>query len=191
MPPYIYNIEYIWVVTVKENPDGIVNKYKYRLVAKGFHQKQGFEFNETFSPVVKPITIRIILSNALTYNWFIQQLDVNNAFLNEFLDEKVYIEKPKGFESFNPTLLCKLNKSLHKQVHMQWFERLQAALLQLQFKSCKCHPSLFTYYSNGHIIYLLVYVDDIISNDSSYSLLHILITKHNMAFSLKHLGDLD
>lgn len=86
-----------WVFRVKENPDGSVNRYKTRLVSKGFHQRERFDFNETFSPVVKPITIRIILSIAVTYKWSIHQLDMNNAFTNGLLDEEVYMVQPKVF----------------------------------------------------------------------------------------------
>jgi len=74
-----------WVFRVKENPDGTVSKYKARLVAKGFHQQPGFDYNGTFSPVVKPVIVRILLSLAVTHKWSLQQLDVNNVFLNLFL----------------------------------------------------------------------------------------------------------
>lgn len=113
LPPNRKTIGCKWVFRVKENADGSVNKYKARLVAKGFHQVLGFDFNETFSPVIKPVTIRIILTLALTYRWPIQQLDINNAFLNGILEEEVYMMQPPGFSSSNPSLVCRLHKALY------------------------------------------------------------------------------
>jgi histone deacetylase 1/2 len=162
-------------------------------VAKGFHQRQGFDFTETFSPVVKPVTIRLILTIAITHKWSIQQLDVNNAFLNGILDEEVYMAQPQGFDNGDSSQVCKLNKALYglKQAPRQWFERLQATLLQLGFRSSKCDPSLFIFSSQGNTIYLLVYVDDIIITSNNSTLLHSIIKQLNQAFSLKQLGDLD
>jgi len=181
------------VFRVKENADGTLNRFKARLVAMGFHQLQGFDFNETFSPVIKPFTIRIILCLGITYKWTIQQLDVNNAFLNGTLDEEVYMQQPQGFESSDPSLVCKHNKALYglKHAPRQWFERLKATLLNLGFTDSKCDPSLFTYAKNKQIVYLFVYVDDIIVTSSSSDLVLQLVKKLNSAFSLKHLGDLD
>jgi histone deacetylase 1/2 len=182
-----------WVFRVKQNPDGTLNKYKARLVAKGFHQKPGFDYNETFSPVVKPVTVRTVLSLAVTNKWTIQQLDINNAFLNGFLDEEVYMVQPPGFEAADKTLVCKLNKALYglKQAPRAWFERLRSALLKLGFCPSKCDPSLFTLHGNQHMIFLLVYVDDIIITGSSTNLIQTLIQKLHSEFSLKDLGKLD
>jgi len=80
LPPNRKAVGCKWVFRVKENADGTVTKYKARLVAKGFHQVAGSDFNETFSPVIKPVTVRLILTLALTNKWEIFQLDVNNAF---------------------------------------------------------------------------------------------------------------
>jgi len=114
--------------------------------------------------VVKPVTIRLILTLAITHKWSIQQLDVNNVFVNGLLNGEVYIVQPPGFDNGDSHTVCKLNKALYglKQAPRQWFERLQVALLHLGFKASKCDPSLFIFSSHGQLVYLLVYVDDII-----------------------------
>nr|KYP36808.1 Retrovirus-related Pol polyprotein from transposon TNT 1-94 [Cajanus cajan] len=113
LPPHRHTVGCKWVFSIKENVDGSINRYKARLVAKGFHQQQGLDFTETFSPVIKLVTIRIILTLAITNHWDIQQIDVNNAFLNGHLTEDIYMEQPPGFEVSNKKLVCKLNRALY------------------------------------------------------------------------------
>lgn len=91
LPPNKKSIGCKWVYRIKENSDAPLTKFKAFLVAQGFHQVQGFYFNETFPPVVKPIIIRLMLNLALSYKWPLKQLVVNNAFLNRLLEEEVYI----------------------------------------------------------------------------------------------------
>lgn len=162
-------------------------------MAKGFHQMPGFDYKETFSPVVKPVTVRTVLTLAVTNKWCIQQLDVNNAFLNGYLEEEVYMTQPPGFETADPSLVCRLHKALYglKQAPRAWFERLKSTLLKLGFCSSKCDPSLFTLHANQHSTFILVYVDDIIITGSSTSLIQQLVKKLNSEFSLKDLGKLD
>ena len=83
-----------WVYKLKYNSDGIIAKYKARLMAKGFHQQYGIDFDETFSPVVKPPTVRLVLSLAVSLNWPLRQLDVKNVFLHGTLKEEVYMTQP-------------------------------------------------------------------------------------------------
>ena len=182
-----------WVFRVKQNLDGSINKYKARLVAKGFNQMHGFDYKETFSPVVKPVTVRTVLTLAVTNKWCIQQLDINNAFLNGFLEEEVYMTQPPGFEKTDTSLVCKLNKALYglKQAPRAWFERLKSTLLKFGFCASKCDPSLFTLHTQHHTTLILVYVDDIIITGSSKSQIQQLVQKLNSEFSLKDLGQLD
>ena len=120
-------IGYKWVFKVKEYPDGTVYKYKVGLVPKGFHQVASFDYNETFSPLAKPTTIKVILTIALSKSWSIKQLDANNAFLYGILKEEVFMVQPPGFEDpASPQLVCKLHKVLYglKQAPRAWFEKL-------------------------------------------------------------------
>ena len=102
------------------------------LVAKEFHQKHEIHYTETFSPVVKASTVRVILSLAVLNQWVIRQVDVNNAFLNGILIEDVYMAQPQGFvDSTKSTHICKLNKALYglKQAPRAWFDRFKDAMI--------------------------------------------------------------
>jgi histone deacetylase 1/2 len=193
LPPHRKAIGCKWIFRVKENPDGSINRYKARLVAKGFLQTPGFDFTETFSPVIKPVTIRIILTLAVTYHWTVQQIDINNAFLNGLLQEEVYMTQPSGFEASDKTLVYKLHKALYglKQAPRAWYERLTQTLLQMGFVKSKCDPSLLVNHQNGACTYVLIYVDDILITGSSPHLIKDLIDKLNIKFALKQLGEVD
>jgi histone deacetylase 1/2 len=193
LPPHRKAIGCKWIFRVKENPDGSVNKFKARLVAQGFLQTAGFDFTETFSPVIKPVTIRIILTLAVTYKWQVQQIDVNNAFLNGVLQEEVFMKQPAGFEVADKSLVCKLHKSLYglKQAPRAWYDRLTQALLQMGFVKSKCDPSLLVHSHKGHCTYVLIYVDDILVTGSAPQLIQNVISKLNASFALKQLGQVD
>jgi len=103
-----------WVFRIKRNADGSIERYKARLVVKGFHQQEGVYYFETYSPVVKPITICTVLSLAVFAGWYIKQVDVSNAFLHGLLQETIYMSQPLGF--FNPMYpdaVCLLKKALY------------------------------------------------------------------------------
>lgn len=159
-------------------------------MGKGFHQVKEKDFGETFSPVVKPATIRIIFTLALTYKWNMQQIDINNAFINGYLEEDIYMNQPPGFESNDKTQVCKLNRALYgfKQAPRAWYERLGKVLLNFEFKPSKCDPSRLVYSKKGFTLYALVYADDIIITGSTTKIFHDLIFKLYKTFALKEMG---
>jgi hypothetical protein len=103
-----------WVFCIKRNVDSSIERFKARLVAKGYHQQPGLDFTETFSPMVKANTIRLVLSLAITQQWTICQIDIQNAFLHGQLQEEVYMQQPQGYVHPNfPHHVCRLKKSLY------------------------------------------------------------------------------
>jgi hypothetical protein len=118
-----------WIFKLKLNGDGSLERYKARYVLRGFTQRPGVDYDETFSPVVKPATIRTVL--ALSRDWSVHQLDVANAFLHGTLMETVYCTQPVGFvDPAHPDMVCKLNKSLYglKQAPRAWYSRFATFL---------------------------------------------------------------
>lgn len=183
-----------WVFRVKYHSDGTVERYKARLVAQGFTQIPGLDYSHTFSPVVKASTVRIVLSLAVLNNWHLHQLDVKNAFLNGNLDEQVFMEQPPGFVSSHyPNHVCKLSKALYglKQAPRAWFQRLSTFLLTYGFTCSRADTSLFVLRKDGHIMYLLVYVDDLILTGNDESIITTFVSHLNREFAIKDLGALN
>ena len=158
-----------WIFKLKLNSDGIVEKHKAWLVARGFTQQYGLDLQETFSPVAKITTLRLLISLAASNGWHLAQLDVNNAFLNDTLSEEILMNIPQGYKHSvtkrpNAPLVCKLNRSIYglKQASRTWFNAFNNTLLRNGFKQCKYDYSLFTKGEGDNFIAILVYLDDII-----------------------------
>ena len=139
------------------------------------------------------MTIRLIFSLAISYNWPLQQLDVNNAFLNGILEEDVYMTQPPGFVPYNKLQVRRLHKTIYglKQAPRAWFDKLKATILNLKFSSSKCGRSLFVFSDNKFVVYIWVYIDDIIAMGNNTKLIHSLVSQLNYVLSLKDLCDLD
>ncbi|RVW44659.1 Retrovirus-related Pol polyprotein from transposon RE1 [Vitis vinifera] len=183
-----------WIFTIKYKADGSVERFKARLVARGFTQSYGIDYQETFAPVTKLNTIRILLSLAVNQDWCLQQLDIKNAFLNGDLEEEVYMEIPPGFEeSMAKNQVCKLQKSLYglKQSPRAWFDRFTKAVLKLGYKQGQADHTLFVKKSHtGKMAILIVYVDDIILSGNDMEELQNLKKYLSEEFEVKDLGNL-
>ncbi|GJT52036.1 ribonuclease H-like domain-containing protein [Tanacetum coccineum] len=178
----------------KFHADETLSRYKAPLVANGSSQQLGVDFDETFSPVVKPATIRTVLSLAMSRKWPIHQLDVKNAFLNGDLSETVYMHQPPDFvDARFPNHVCHLQRSLYglKQAPHAWFQRFAGYATRTGFYHSRCDSSLFIYRQGSQVAYLLLYVDDIILTASSTSLLQQLIDSLHREFDMTDLGALN
>jgi hypothetical protein len=147
-PPHANVVSGKWIYKHKFHSDGSLARYKAQWVVCGFSQQPGIDFDETFSPVVKPAMICIILSIALSRSWPIHQLDVKNAFLHGNLDEEVYYQQPPGFvDTRCPDYVCHLHKSLYglKQAPRAWYQRFSHFAHRLGFIASKLDVSLFIY----------------------------------------------
>jgi len=156
-----------WIFKHKFHSDGSLARHKARWVVRGFSQQHGIDYDETFSPVVKPVTIRVVLSIAASYSWPIHQLDVKNAFLHGHLEETVYYQQPPGFvDPANPDHVCLLQRSLYglKQAPRAWYQRFATFIRHLGFTASASDTSLFVYKEGDRVAYLLLYVDDITSS---------------------------
>ncbi len=191
--PTMNIVGFRWVFKAKLKSDGTIERFKAMLVAKGYNQLPGLDFHETFSPVIKPTTIRLVLSLATSQGWSFRQLDVKNAFLHGNLKEVVYMEQPPVFlDPHRSTHVCHLHKAIYglKQAPRAWFDRFSSFLLRLGFYCSPADSSLFIFRSSHHIIFLLVYVDDIIVTINNPSSLSSFISRLSAEFSMKDLGPL-
>ncbi|KAJ0764103.1 putative RNA-directed DNA polymerase [Helianthus annuus] len=179
-----------WVYRIKYKANGEVERYKARLVAKGFNQREGIDFGETFSPVVKMVTVRVILKLAVNKGWPLYQLDINNAFLYGSLSEDVYMTLPQGYFDNDKNKVCKLVKSLYglKQAPRKWNEKLTSVLLEMGFVKSLCDHSLFVLCKENVIVVLLVYVDDIVITGNSISEITHVKKSLSESFKIKDLG---
>jgi hypothetical protein len=179
-----------WIFKPKLNGDGSLERYKARYVLRGFTQRPGVDYDETFSPVVKPATVWTVL--ALSRDWSVHQLDVANAFLHGTLTETVYCTQPVGFvDPAHPDMVCKLNKSLYglKQAPRAWYSRFATFLCSQGFVEAKSDTSLFILRRGPDTAYLL-YVGDIVLTASSPGLLRHIISCLQQEFAMKDLGAL-
>lgn len=179
-----------WVYRVKYKPNGEVDRFKARLVARGYTQVAGLDYLEIFSPVAKVVTVRMFIAIATCYQWTLHQLDINNAFLHGHLKDEVYLSLPEGYSKGLPGQVCKLNRSLYglKQASREWNLEFTSKLIQYGFHQSPHDFCLFTKGSGSTFLALLVYVDDMLLTGPSE--VEIQKVKHYLdsLFTIKDLG---
>jgi len=211
LPPGKKAIGCRWIYRTKFKSDGSVDKFKARLVAQGYSQQFGIDYDETFAPVAKMTTVRTVLAVAAVKHWHVSQLDVSNAFLHGELQEEIYMALPLGYTHYGckitpsdsvpggvhkPTTgekVCKLLKALYglKQAPRQWFTKLTSSLKAYGFQQSRADYTLFTKLcATGDFLTVLIYVDDMILTASSTNALAELKTYLQSQFHMKDLGSL-
>jgi hypothetical protein len=153
-----------WLFKIKHAIDGSIEKYKARFVARGFSQKEGIDYDETFAFVARYTSIRTIISLASILGWKLHQMDVKTRFLNGQVEEEVYIEQPEGFVIHRKeSHVCKLRKTLYglKQTPRAWYLRIDSYLQNLGFSKSVADPNLYFKVVKNHPLILVLYVDDL------------------------------
>ena len=184
-----------WVFLIKTkangpNGDRVIDRYRARLVAQGFSQRYGSDYQETYSPVMKMSTLRFITATAARLKCNVKMFDIAVAYLNADLDEDIYMRIPPGFGNQHQSVL-KLNKAIYglKQSGRLWFQLLSEFLRSLKFKQSDTDKCLFYKHVNGHLIMIGVYVDDLVvvgRGDDIYQLQRALEKR----FEVRELGDI-
>uniref|UniRef100_A0AAV1T6J6 Reverse transcriptase Ty1/copia-type domain-containing protein n=1 Tax=Peronospora matthiolae TaxID=2874970 RepID=A0AAV1T6J6_9STRA len=162
-----------WVFKIKRKADGSIDKYKARLVAKGFKQQYGMDYTETFSPVAKYVTPRMVIAVANYFGWTIDQLDVVTAFLHGVMKEQVFCVIPEGVELEGSFDCLELVKAIYglKQASRVWDETFDEFVCAIGFQASSLDPCLYIRIVEGQCVLLLVYVDDMLITGSSCELI--------------------
>ena len=181
-----------WVFRIKTDAAGNIKTRKARLVAKGYSQVEGLDFTETFAPVAKFTSIRILFSLAAANNWECHHMDVKTAFLNGDLEEEIYMEQPEGFvKPGEEHLVSKLVKSLYglKQSPRAWNKKLHDEQTKEGFTRCEADHSVYFKKDEKGQEFLLVYVDDIIILADNKAALQASKDALHNTFKMTHLGE--
>ena len=194
LPPGSKPLGYKWIFKRKMKADGSIDKYKARLVVKGYKQKEGLDYFDTYSPVTRITSIRMLIAIAALFNLEIHQMDVKTAFLNDDLNEEIYMEQPEGFVvSGQEKKVCRLVKSLYglKQAPKQWHEKFDHAMLTNGFKINECDKCVYVKNTDQGYVIVCLYVDDMLIIGSSQNMIKSTKQMLNKRFDMKDMGVAD
>ncbi|KXJ71784.1 hypothetical protein RP20_CCG019713 [Aedes albopictus] len=180
-----------WVYKTKHDASGKMDRYKARLVIKGYSQRKGVDYDETYSPVVRHSSLRYLFAMAAKYNLQVDQMDAITAFLQGDIEEEIYMEQPPCFvKPGGRQLVCRLNKALYglKQSSRVWNTKLDAALKKLGLHQSEFDPCLYYWIEDGKVLFVAVYVDDVLIFSNDAALKNNLKAKLSSTFRMKDLG---
>lgn len=181
-----------WVFWTKYNADGSIQKHKARLVVKGYSQQQGIDFEETFSPVARFETMRVVLALATQLHLPVYQFDVKSSFLNGDLEEEGYVSQPQGFViNGDENKVFRLRKALYglKQAPRAWYSKIDSFFQGSGFTRNDNEPTLYlTKQGNSDFLVVCLYVDDMIYFGSSSSLIDGFKSEMMRNFEMTDLG---
>lgn len=181
-----------WVFKTKKDSSGNIDRYKARLVAKGFTQREGIDYRKTLSPVSKKDSFRIIMALVAHFDMELHQIDVKMAFLNGNLEVEVYMRQPEGFiSSAGKELVCKLKRAMYglKQASRQWYLKFHNVISSFGFIENISDQCIYHKVSGSKIIFLILYVDDILLATNDLGLLHEVKQFLSRHFDMKDMGD--
>jgi hypothetical protein len=181
-----------FVLKQKRSASGHIDKFKARLVAQGFSQKQGVDYSETFAPVTTITTIMITFTLAVAKNWVIHQIDFDSAYLNASLDEEIYMLIPPEHRDYGKGKVFRLKKSIYglKQAGREWYQLLRDTLLKDGWKQCMKDACVFTRNQGDNKIITIIYVDDMIITAKSIEAVSEVKKELAKEFKIKDLGEL-
>ena len=180
-----------WVYRTKLNANGSINKYKARLVVKGYAQIFGVDYSDTFAPVARLDTIRLLLAIAAQKGWKVFQLDVKSAFLNGVLPEEVYVDQPEGFvKQGEEDKVYLLKKALYglKQAPRAWYSRIDDHLLSLGFIKSLSEVTLYIKHKSNDFLIVSLYVDDLLVTGNNEGLVEEFKQEMMQVFEMTDLG---
>ncbi|GJV94616.1 retrovirus-related pol polyprotein from transposon TNT 1-94 [Tanacetum coccineum] len=183
-----------WVFRNKLDENGVVSRNKARLVAQGYNQQEGIDYDETYAPVARLESIRILLAYACALDFKLFQMDVKSAFLNGFINEEVYVAQPLGFIDFEKLdHVYKLKKALYglKQAPKAWYDRLKAFLIKHEYKIGMVDNTLFTKKKSSNLIIVQIYVDDIIFGSTCQDMCDEFAKIMHDEFEMSMMGELN
>ncbi|KAL8105893.1 hypothetical protein AgCh_029627 [Apium graveolens] len=191
LPPRQKAIDLKWIFKLKKDTDGNIVKHKVEIVAKGYVQCKGVDFEEIFAPVMRLETVRLLLPLAAKHSWEVHHLDVKTAFLNGEIKEEMYVFQPEGFvKEGEEHLVYRLHKALYglRQAPRAWYSKLNRCLEELGFSKCPYEHAVYTKKFGGETLIIAVYVDDLLITGTNILVIERFKAQTSLKFDMSDLG---